>query len=87
MPVVMSNDPAFLITDIDHGRPVYPGLSTRLCARARVDARVYADGKSWFNPGSNWRPSVCKTEIITTRPLNPKLVLHLRIHGMCFRYR
>lgn len=26
--------------------------------------------KSWFNPGSNRRPSVCKTEIITTRPLN-----------------
>jgi hypothetical protein len=36
--------------------------------------------KKWFNPGSNWRPSVtedipskshCETEIITTRPLNP----------------
>ena len=26
--------------------------------------------KTWSNPGSNWRPSVCKTEIITTRPLD-----------------
>ncbi len=26
--------------------------------------------KNWFNPGSNWEPSVCETEIITIRPLN-----------------
>ena len=26
--------------------------------------------KKWFSLGSNWEPSVCETEIITTRPLN-----------------
>jgi hypothetical protein len=41
-------------------------------------ATVFMKGKNkkkWFNPGSNWRPSVCKTEIITTRPLNLSILI------------
>ena len=25
----------------------------------------------WFRPGSNWRPSACKADVITTTPRNP----------------
>jgi hypothetical protein len=36
----------------------------------KQEHRKKNNAKKWFNPGSNWRPSVCKTDIITTRLLN-----------------
>ena len=59
---------------------------TRSCVRCRIHAarctqswktKEFRESKSWFKPGSNWRPPVktrlhaCKTGMITTTPLNP----------------